>query len=112
MKKVYLAGPYSHFPPGGSVADNVITAIDAAHVLLDHGFVPYTPHLSHFLEARRSRPYEEWMQLDLAWLACCEALVRLPGHSPGADREVHYALWNGIAVYNGLAALLRTVAKT
>ena len=36
--------------------------------------------------------YETWMEYDLAWLGACEALLRLPGHSPGADREVRYAL--------------------
>lgn len=84
VKRIYIAGPYT----GGDVARNVANAMDAAHALLDMGLKPYVPHLSHYLHVHQAREYEEWMALDLAWLDVCDALLRLPGVSPGADREV------------------------
>jgi hypothetical protein len=35
--------------------------------------------------------YEFWLMQDLEWLAQCNAILRLPGDSPGADREVKRA---------------------
>jgi hypothetical protein len=91
---VYIAGPYT----GGDVAANVHYAIHAAHLCLDQGLPVYCPHLSHFLHIQRARPYEEWMALDLAWLSRSDVLLRLPGVSPGADREVAEAQRLGIPV--------------
>ena len=84
MKHVYVAGPYSI----GDVAQNVRRAMEAAHVLIVAGHAPYIPHLAHFLHLHQPQDYETWMRLDLAWLSRCDALVRLPGESEGADREV------------------------
>lgn len=98
---VYVAGPYS----SGDTVANVEAALDAGHALMDAGFAVVVPHLAHYLEARRSRPYEEWMALDFALLDRCGALLRLPGHSPGADREVAHALSRGIPVFDSIAAL-------
>lgn len=40
-----------------------------------------------------------------AVLERCDAVLRLPGESPGADREVHYAISLGKPVYYGLEEL-------
>ncbi len=85
---------------------NVRRAIEAADVLLSAGFCPFVPHLSFFWNIVCPRPYEDWLRLDLEWLACCEALVRLEGESSGADREVARAKELGIPVYFGLHAFL------
>lgn len=100
---VYVAGPYTR----GDVEHNVRTAIAAGNRLLDAGYTPFIPHLTHYWEALHPHHYEAWMQYDFQWLSKCEALVRLPGDSPGADREVEYAEANGIPVYYGVDALLR-----
>lgn len=92
--RVYVAGPYS----GGDVAQNVARAMDIADDLLRGGFAPFCPHLSHFLHLHHPHDYETWMALDMAWLAACDVLVRIPGESPGADREVAEAEAIGIPV--------------
>ena len=92
--RVFISGPYS-----GNPVANTEAAMDAAHALMDLGFHPFCPHLSHFLEQYRSRPYEEWMRLDLEWVAQCDVLLRLPGESEGADREVAAAKSDGIRVF-------------
>ena len=50
--------------------------------------------------------YERWMELDFEWLDCCQALIRLPGDSAGADREIDYAHSHGIPVFHSLENFL------
>lgn len=101
-KRVYIAGPYTR----GDTAENVRKAVETAHYLLSLGHFPYVPHLTHFWHLLFPRPYEDWMRLDLGWLDTCDALIRLPGDSPGADREVAHAETKGIPVYYGLSEFL------
>ena len=100
--KVYVAGPYTK----GDVALNVRRAIEAADCLLKAGHQPFLPHLTHFWHLVCPGPYEQWMALDLAWLSVCHALVRLPGESSGADREVAEAIKLGTPVFSGVEAFL------
>jgi hypothetical protein len=84
MKKIYVAGPYTH----GDVAVNVRNAMEAGLMIINAGHAPYVPHLSHFLHMQEPQSYETWLEMDMVWVDTCDALVRLPGYSPGADREV------------------------
>lgn len=84
---VYVAGPYTQ----GDPTENTANAIRAGNALFDLGIYPYIPHMSHFWHAQHPRDYEDWMDLDFAWLERCDMLFRLPGYSPGADREVEHA---------------------
>ena len=102
MRRIYIAGPYTH----GDVAVNVRNALDAASRLLDAGFAPYVPHLMHFLHMIHPHLYEDWIALDLEWLAVCDGLVRLYGTSPGADREVAEARRLGIPVFANVNAVI------
>lgn len=102
VKRIYVAGPYTQPDP----AANAARAVEAANRIFDAGYWPYIPHLTHFWHPQIPRPYEDWMALDLVWLEVCDALVRLPGDSPGADREVAQAQELGIPVFRGVGALL------
>ena len=102
MLRVYIAGPYTH----GDVAENVREAIVKAHDLLDLGYAPFCPHLSHFLHLHRPRRYMEWMILDLQWLRVSDVILRLPGDSPGADTEEELARQEGIPVVYTVAELV------
>jgi hypothetical protein len=100
--RVYVAGPYSSDPEG-----NTRRAIAMGTILMDCGFSPYIPHLTHYWHAIDPRPYEEWVEHDLSWVAVSEALLRLPGHSPGADREADFAMTvAGIPVFLTLETLV------
>lgn len=101
MIHIYIAGPYSR----GSIALNVRSAIAVADELLDMGFAPYLPHTSHLWELVSPKDYEVWMRLDLAWIARCHGLLRIPGESPGADREVAEARQLGMPVFESVAQL-------
>lgn len=93
-KYVYVAGPYT-----GNEEENVATALRAATVLLGAGLYPYVPHLSHYWEAQYAHHYEVWMELDFGWVRRCDAVLRLPGASKGADREVELARSLGLPVF-------------
>ncbi len=99
MSTVYVAGPYSSDPE-----THTRTAIEAGQRIADAGAVPFVPHLYHFWHQQIPGGYEQWMRLDLAWLSKCDALVRLPGESPGADREVAEAERLGLPVFLGIDA--------
>ncbi len=93
-RRVYIAGPYTR----GDVARNVAVAMAAADTLIRAGFAPFVPHLSHFQHMAHPQPYETWTRLDFAWLAVCDAMVRPPGDSPGADAEEAWCRAHGIPV--------------
>ncbi len=93
--KVYVAGPYSK----GDVAVNVRNAIFAADQLREAGFAPFLPHLTHFWHLVVPRPYADWLDLDNQFIPCCDALLRMPGESSGADKEVALARSLNIPVF-------------
>lgn len=94
-KRIYVAGPYSQ----GDVAQNVRAAYEAASALADLGFAPFVPHHTNFWHLLFPRPYDDWLELDFAFLLCCDAVLRLPGASEGADKEVTWAKSHGIPVF-------------
>src|SRR5690348_9982396 len=97
MKIIYIASPYTI----GDVAQNVYVQIEAAHRILDMGHCPVAPLLSHFLHLHRQRDYHDWINMDLALIPKCDAVLRLPGESKGADGEVALATEKGVAVLTG-----------
>ena len=106
MKCIYVAGPYSG-PTAEHVEANVGAALDAGDRLEDAGIRAFVPHLSHFRHLRRARGYEEWMEIDFAWVRRCDALLRMPGASSGADREVSLALALSLPVFFSEAEAIR-----
>lgn len=83
MLRIYVAGPYTK----GDVAVNVTTAVRAADSVLRAGHIPFVPHLTHFWHLLEPHDYETWLAYDFEWLRQCDAMIRLPGESVGADRE-------------------------
>jgi hypothetical protein len=104
-RTVYIASPYSI----GDAAVNVRVQIDAANELMDKGFIPYAPLMSHFHHFVHPRSHAEWMRIDLVWVSMCDCLLRLPGESDGADREVRYAESLGKPVFYGIKELMETI---
>src|SRR5205085_5598830 len=100
--KIYVAGPYTK----GDVAANVFNAIKVANDLANLGFAPYVPHFTHFWHMMFQRPYEFWLELDNQYLPCCDAILRLPGESSGADKEVELAKSLGKPVFFDINSLI------
>lgn len=95
MIRVYIASPYTN----GDVTDNVARHIACADALMDLGYSPYVPLLCHFHHTVFPRPYEDWFNHVTQWIGHCDALIRLPGKSPGADKEMEIARKLNIPVY-------------
>ena len=101
MIKVFISGPYSL----GDTAVNVKKAMDLSNQLMEIGYAPYCPHLTHFLHIINPQPYEKWLELDIEYLKICDALIRIPGISSGADKEEQFAIANNIPVFNSIIKL-------
>lgn len=101
-KYVYIASPYTL----GDKEKNVIESLQVADSLLDAGYSPYAPLLTHYQAQNFPRPENDWLAHDIKWLKRCDCLLRLPGESKGADAEVAFAKENNIPVYYSLFELL------
>lgn len=108
MKKVFISGPYSK----GDVAQNVKIAMDMANELINHGFAPYCPHLTHFLHMNSWQPYEKWLEIDCEFLVLCDAVIRLAGESSGADNEVELAKRTDIPIFYNIDELVDFLTET
>ena len=95
MKVIYIASPYTI----GDKMANVNVQIDAANVLMDNGICPILPLLSYFQHRKHPRPYEDWLEIDFEKVRRCDGVLRLPGKSDGANREVRLAYEIGKPVY-------------
>jgi hypothetical protein len=101
IARIYVAGPYTK----GDVAVNTRNAFEAASRLADLGFAPFVPHATHFWHMLFPRPYEFWLELDKEFLGCCSGVLRLPGESSGADKELELANELGIPVFTSIEDL-------
>lgn len=106
--RIYIAGPYT----AGDVAVNVRHAIEAGDRVARWGAVPFIPHLSHFWHLLFPQPWEFWLTQDLQWLALCDAVLRLPGESHGADLEEAEAGRLGIPVFYDFPAAYNWYLET
>lgn len=101
MLMVFISSPYTL----GDVALNVKTQIDAADKLMDRGYCPLAPLLTHFQHMVHPRSYEDWLKIDFEYLSRSDVVLRLPGESSGADREVAHARKLGLPVVFSLEEL-------
>lgn len=102
MKYIYVAGPYS----GGDPVINTRNAVLEGEALRVYGFVPFIPHLTHLWHLISPRDIDFWYAYDNEWIKKCDALLRLPGESKGADAEVELALKLGIPIFHSIYELV------
>lgn len=106
---VYLAGPITKPSPKA----NALAAILVADKLVSFGYCPFVPQLSVFWSENGrysgaddyGEGYETFMTMDFEWLSRCDCLLRLPGFSLGADREIELARSFGIPVFFSIKEL-------
>jgi hypothetical protein len=120
-KRVYIAGPLGK----GSLVHNVNQATAAFVELARAGLAPMCPHWSVYAKECEPAPmgpeqvtclgtvagndamgFDDWMGVDLPWVAASDALLRLPGESVGADMEVSCAKDHGVPVFHSVAAVV------
>ena len=105
IRYVYVAGPITS-SGGEGVIPNIRAGVLTGERLRRDGLVPFIPHTSAIWELVTPLSYEDIMAVDFAWLAKCDAVLRMPGLSRGADREVQEATRLGIPVFYSEADLL------
>lgn len=99
---VYVAGPISK----GPYWVNVRNGVDVGHKLMELGYVPFVPMMDFLMVfAYPDIPYETLLDYDFQIISRCDALLRIPGESPGADREVKFANERGIPVFYDIESL-------
>ena len=99
--KVYIASPYTL----GDVDSNVLVQIDAFADLMEIGCIPFAPLHYHFQHLVHPKGYEQWMELCFEWIPVCDCLLRLPGKSDGADKEVELAKTLGKPIFYSIEEL-------
>lgn len=102
---VYVSGPLT---TGGPVAlsRNIRRAVEAGCALIERGYIAVVPHEKALLcEEIFRQSYAAWLEYDFRVIERCDAVLRLPGVSPGADREAAHARALGLPVYFSLDTL-------
>ncbi len=97
MKWLYLAGPYTHPDPVVNTRNTIIAA-DSIKMCCP-AVHPIVPHLSHLWHLVEPHDLDYWYEYDLELLSRCDGLLRLPGESTGADREVAAAVATAMRVF-------------
>lgn len=104
----YIAGPYSHPDP----VENTHEAIRIAEEIQETGqATAYVPHMSLLWHLIRPHSVDWWYAFDLAFLARCDCLLRIPGESVGADNEIAYAKERHIPVFYTIESLMEWIAN-
>lgn len=99
---VYIAGPYTKPDP----VENSHKAILVWKQLWDTGKItPICPHVSLMLHLVVPLPYQVWLDYDIEIMDRCDAVLRIPGESSGADKEVARARELGIPVFESVEEL-------
>lgn len=100
---IYVAGPISQ----GDTLLNIKNGIDMGVELVKKGFTPYVPHQDFvaYMMHPDVLDYETILAQDFDWIERCDALIRLPGPSKGADREIAHCRKVGVPVFYSLSAL-------
>ena len=101
MLVVYISSPYSI----GNQERNVIKSLLIADILICSEFCPIAPLLSHYQNGFFPQNYETWLKLDFEKIRRSDVILRLPGESKGADREVEFAKSLNKPVYYSLKEL-------
>jgi hypothetical protein len=106
VNRIYIAGPYSATEVAVRI-NNVQMALHAARSLIDKGWAPFVPHLSHYADdyyraIRKPLEYEGYIWWDNSFLDVCDALYYL-GSSPGADAELARAITMGLPTYRRMS---------
>jgi len=103
--RVYLVGPYAT----GDVAVNVRNSMAVAEELMNLGYAPYCPYLTHFWHMAFPHKYREWRKLHDEWLSCANAVLRMPGESSVAHLQIRTADELGIPVFSSVDELFEVM---
>lgn len=94
---IYISAPYSI----GDTDANIDRACLAGDEILKKGHTPFIPHTMQRWHKVSPKSYAEWLKIGMAYMGTCDAVLRLPGESKGADLEVEQAKeWRMLIYYD------------
>lgn len=97
---IYIAAPYTAPDPIANAREAVLVA-DRIYEASNHELVPLVPHCNLVWNFVVPHDVEHYYAYDMELLKRCDALLRIPGESWGADEEVKFAEANNIPVFYG-----------
>lgn len=95
-KIIYVSSPLTS---SGDPLANMMRAIEVGRQLVVMGFSIIVPHYTFLCDPDAVIPHAIWMEVDIPLVKKCDAVLRLPGVSRGADEEVQCAHDNEIPVF-------------
>jgi len=99
--RVYISGPITL----GDKACNLDQANKAHLELMRRRYAVMNPILTMMIPGAVDIPHQDWLDSDFAWIEHAHAVLRLPGVSDGADKEVAFAKSRGIPVFTSIEQL-------
>lgn len=104
QKRVYISGPITK----GNRNHNYFQALEAEAELMRNNFAPLNPMQTMVLPFAWDGEFDHarWLERDFAWIAVCDAVLRIPGESVGAEAEREFAEKCGIPVFCSLKDLM------
>jgi len=116
MKKVYVAGLYSHTDNGIlGILDNIRKGQRAGTILLLKGYIPFVPwfdyHFQFNLRENETLTKDEYYNYSIEWLKCCDYMVVISNHknSYGVNKEIEIAKKNNIKIYYSIDEFMKDV---
>lgn len=113
-KKVYIASSYGrrHGLSDKECEANTYKAIEAGRELILKGYIPFIPHLFHFVHSGWEVDIEESIYFEIvsSWIQYCDALLvaSMPQwEGSGVLREIELAEELGVPVYYKIEDLER-----
>ena len=105
MTYVYVCMPYGDHNDEATRLANTQAAMDVWFRLAADGFVPYCPHLSHFLHERQPMPRDFWLSQARAWVEKCDCVLSLGEPTEGMRGEEELARYLGKPVFKSVEEL-------
>jgi len=102
MKSIYISGPYTA-PDRAGEDKNIRAAASAASAYLRAGWAVFCPHTMTVLIDRefnvsKNITYNDWLTLDLYWLAKCDAIHMLPGWRDSKGARTEYLMAKALGI--------------
>lgn len=107
--RIYIQGAWKQ----SQVPMLVRRAVQVADVVLATGHVPFVPQLWHLWQLLSPKQAHVWDELELKWLAACDALLFLNPTVYGRPGQALYdfAQRQGLRIFRGKGDFLRAVKK-
>lgn len=104
---VFIAGPIDS---SGATHLNLRNAVLEADILHKNKIFCFVPHFGVAWEQIAGpSPRECWINWCNAWLIKCDAMIRIPGRSVGADGEVQRSIDQNKPVFLSAHSLLKVL---